>query len=69
MMLDGNDSTGFSSDTDDTPCVISHNAKFIILSQFVTRVDSLSEYWKWTPFCYISIGLVCVHKFRVKWCR
>ena len=31
-------------------------------------VDSLSEYWKWTPFCYISIGLVCVNKFRVKWC-
>ena len=68
MMLDGNDSTGFSSDTDDTPCVISSNAKFMILSQFLTRVDSLSEYWKWTPFCYISIGLVLVHKFRVKWC-
>ena len=68
MMLDGKDSTGFSSDTDDVPCVISPNAKFIILSQFVPRVDSLSEYWKWTSFCYISIGLVCVHKFRVKWC-
>ena len=68
MVLDANDSTEFPSDTDDTACVMSPNAKFIILSQFVTRVDSLSEYWKWTPFCYISIGLVCVHKFRVKWC-
>ena len=69
MMLDGKDSTGFSSDTDDVPCVISPNAKIIISLQCVTRVDSLSEYWKWTPFCYISIGFVFVHKFRVKWCR
>ena len=48
VSIDANDSTGFSSDTDNTASVISPNARIKILSQFVPRVDSLSEYWKWT---------------------
>ena len=63
MMLAANDSTEFSSDTDDTHCVISSNAKFIIWSQFVPRVDSLSEYWK-----VLEVDTVLLYFYRFGWC-
>ena len=37
--IDVNESTVYSSHTDDTACVISPDARIIILSQFVSRVD------------------------------